>query len=77
MLCVQRTEFIFPPMQCNVSMYLWNVIKRFRETEMIVALNNSRVHKMIAWRDQNYTFQDWAGIEPKYFHFFFSLFTTN
>ena len=30
--------------------YLWNVIKRFRETEMIVALNDSRVHKMIARR---------------------------
>ena len=51
-------------------MYLWNVIKRFRETETIVALNNSFVHKIIPWCDQNSIFQDWAGIEPKYFHFF-------
>ena len=44
-------------MKCNVlSMYLWNMIKRFRETEIIIALNNSRVHKLIAWRQQNSTF---------------------
>ena len=43
-------------MQCTLSMYLWNVIKRFRETEIIITLNNSRVHKLIAWGQQNSTF---------------------
>ena len=41
---IKKLEEIFFSNTCFVFKernYLWNVIKRFRETEMIVALNNS------------------------------------
>ena len=48
-------------MQC---MYLWNVIKRFRETEMIVALNNSQFSGLG---------KDWAEIFSLFLFLFIQL----